>query len=352
MTDNIKVKLDSEILKGLTTSVIWLDKQENVRYINEIAAELLQLNVIKTVGVNWRYILPKLLDEINSCGTGSLTIHDYEINFPNGDSRVVTCTISYFEISGMEGSLIEMYDTKRLFRIAEEDERSHQYEASKLLVKTLAHEIKNPLAGIYGAAQLLRKKTVDDEKSGKFLDIITNEVKRLKNLVDQMLGPSKNRVKEPYDIHSLLNYVLEVIDAEKLHNISIRLDYDTSIPDINLDFESMVQAVLNIVKNAVQAMQLHGGLLTLKTRIESSFTLDAKSYPLVAVISVTDQGIGIPKDIEDNIFFPMVSSKKEGTGIGLSVAQDVVRHHDGLIVAQSTLGETTFKIFIPIQNNV
>lgn len=350
MTDNNQLQFESEILKGLATSIIWLDNHDNIRYINDVAAELLQLNALKIIGANWRYILPKLLDEINSCGTGRVTIHDYEVHMPSGERTVVTCTISYFEMSGMDGWLIEMYDTKRLSRIAEEDERSHQYEASKLLVKTLAHEIKNPLAGIYGAAQLLRKKVGADEKSGKFLDVITNEVKRLKNLVDGMLGPPKNGIKELHDIHRLIGYVLDVIDGEKSQNISIRLDCDTSIPDINLDFESMVQALLNIVKNAIQAMQLHGGVLTIKTRIESRFTLDSKNYPLVVVISVIDQGIGIPKDIQDNIFFPMVTSKKEGSGIGLSVAQDVVRHHDGLIVAESILGETTFKVFLPLQD--
>jgi len=352
LSSSIQQVPSTEILSGLTTSVVWLDKNEDVQFINASAAELLQLNASKVIGVNWRYILPKLLDEINSCGTGRLTIHDYEINLPSKDKTFLTCTISYFEMSQMDGWLIEMYDTKRLHRITEEDERWHQYEASKLLVKTLAHEVKNPLAGIYGSAQLLRKKIKNDEKSGKFLDVITNEVNRLKNLVDRMLGPSKHGKKEPYNIHQIINYVLEVIEGEKPDNISIKLDYDTSIPTINIDFESMVQALLNIVKNAIQAMHQHGGMLTLRTRVESRFTLGSRTYPLVAVISVLDEGEGIPAEIVDNIFFPMVSSKKEGTGLGLPVSQDVIRNHKGLIVAESIPGSTVFTVYLPILESI
>lgn len=338
-----------EILLGLTTAVIWLDKNEDVRFINLAASELLQLSVVKVIGVNWRDILPKLLDEIKACGTGRLTLHDYEVNLPNNKKTYLTCNILFYEVSGTDGWLIEMYDTKRLHRISDEGERWHQYEAGRLLVKTLAHEIKNSLAGIYGSAQLLRKRIPRNEKSEKFIGVITNEVNRLKNLVDRMLGPSKYGLKEKRDIHGVLSYVLEVIDVEKTDNILIKLDYDPSIPEIFMDFESMVQAFLNIVKNAIQAMQKYGGLLTIKTRVETRFTLSSKTYPVVAVISIIDQGEGICPNIFDKMFYPMVTSKKEGTGLGLPVAQNVIRNHQGLIVAESKPGNTIFNIYLPIE---
>lgn len=341
--------MTSDILSGLTTAVILLDQNENVYFINIAASELLQLSRSKIIGVSWRYILPRLLEDIKRAETISLTTHDYEISLPNGEKTYLTCTISIFYMETGQGWLIEMSDTKKLHQIAEEDERRHQYEASKLLVKTLAHEVKNPLAGIYGAAQLLRKRIPDNEKSNNFLDVITNEVNRLKNLVDRMLGPSKHATKERCNIHDLLNYVLGVIENEKPYNISIRLDYDPSIPNVLIDFESMVQAILNITQNAMQAMEKHGGLLTIKTRIESKFTLGNQNFPLVLILSIIDQGEGIPKDIFDNIFYPMVSSKKQGTGLGLPVAQDILRNHQGLIVASNEKTGTVFNIYLPIE---
>lgn len=337
-----------EILFGLTTAVIWLDKDEDIRFINPAAAELLQLSSSRLIGVNWRYILPKLLDNIQTCGSASVTIHDYQIYLPNAEKTYLTCTISSYDLAGKDGWLIEMYNTQRWHRISAEDERWHQYEAGKLLVKTLAHEIKNPLAGIYGSAQLLSKKIPAHKDLEKFLDVIMNEVNRLTNLVDRMLGPSKHGIKEKHNIHYLLNYVLEVIAGEKAENIAVKIDYDPSIPDVTMDFEAMVQAVLNVVKNSIQAMQTHGGLLTIKTRVESKFTLGSKTYPLVAVLSIIDQGEGISADIVDNIFYPMVTSKKDGTGLGLPVAQDIIRNHNGLISAESEPGNTVFNIYLPI----
>ncbi len=340
-----------EILSGLTTAIIWLDKFENIGFINLAASELLQLSSHRVLGVNWRYILPKLLNEIHHCGTGRITIHEYEIRLPDAIKIHVTCTISFYEMDGEDGWLIEMYNTERHHRIVEEDERWHQYEAGNLLVKTLAHEIKNPLAGIYGAAQLLRKRFPDNLKADKFLEIISDEVSRLTNLVDRMLGPKQKADKESHNIHEIFAYVLELIEPEKPGNISIKIDFDPSIPDVSMDFSSMVQAVLNLVKNAIQAMSLHGGLLTIRSRVESKFTLGTKTYPLIAVLSIIDEGEGIPVELVESIFFPMVTSKKEGTGLGLSVAQNIVRDHGGLIVAESEPGHTCFNIYLPFDHN-
>lgn len=341
----------NEILCGLTTAVVWIDKAENIGYINLAAAELLQLSQHRVVGVNWRYILPKLLDDIHACDTGRLTLHEYPIRLPDSQKIHVTCTISYYEMDGDDGWLIELYNTERHHRIAEEDERWHQYEAGNLLVRTLAHEIKNPLAGIYGSTQLLQKRYADNDKAGQFLDVISNEVKRLQNLVDRMLGPRGTAEKEPFNIHELIGYVLDIVRGEKPENVYIKLDYDPSIPEISMDFEAMVQALLNLVKNAIQAMEKHGGVLTIKTRVESKFTLGTKTYPLVAVMSVIDEGEGIPPEYFDSIFYPMVSSKKDGSGLGLPVSQNIVRQHGGLIVADSEPGHTVFNVYVPFDHN-
>lgn len=343
--------LSQEILDGLTTAVVWIDAQENIGYLNLAAAELLQLSAQRVIGVNWRYILPKLLDDIRSCGTGRLTIHEYGIRLPDAQKLHVTCTISYYEVDEAEGWLIELYNTERHHRIVEEDERWHQYEAGHVLVRTLAHEIKNPLAGIYGATQLLHKRLQNEAKTDSYLSVIAKEVKRLQNLVDRMLGPKGTAEKVPANIHALIAYVLDIVAGEKPETVFVKLDYDPSIPDISMDFDAMVQALLNLVKNALEAMAETGGLLTLRTRVESKFTLGTKTYPLVAVISVIDQGPGIDAAVFDSIFYPMVTSKSEGSGLGLSVSQNIVRQHGGLIVAESEPGQTVFHVYLPFDHN-
>lgn len=343
-----------ELLEGLGTAVIWLNAQQQVKYFNFAAAELLQLSPSKVIGVNWRLILPGLLDDVQRCGTGRLTLHDMEVTLVDGSKNHVTCMVSYFEMDAQDGWLIELYDTERHHRIVDEEERWHQYEAGSLLVQTLAHEVKNPLAGIYGAAQLLRKRLPENEKVRSYIDIIASEVKRLQSLVDTMLGPKVSQDQSAlasHDLHDLIAYVLQVIEGEKPPGVFVKLDCDPSIPEIALDFDAMVQALLNLVKNALQAMQTHGGLLTIKTRVQYKFTLGNKTYPLVAVLSVIDEGEGIPANYLDSIFYPMVTHKPQGSGLGLPVSQNIVRQHGGLIVAESEPGNTVFHIYLPIERN-
>ncbi len=339
------------ITNNLTTAVIWINQQQQVSYLNVAALELLQTSWIRAIGQEWNRLFPELKDCLNECGTGRLTVHELPVLLADGHKVRITCTISYIENSEETGWLVEMVNTERHHKIVEEDERWNQYEAGNILAKTLAHEIKNPLAGIYGATQLLQMRFKEISKARPFLEVILNEVQRLKNLVDRMLGPEMAMTKEPYNIHELIRYVLDIIQAEKSDKIAIRLDYDPSIPEISMDFESMVQALLNIVQNALQAMRLHGGFLTIRTRVESKFTLGSKTYPIVAVVSVIDEGEGIPAEFFDSIFYPMVTSKKEGTGLGLSVSQNIVRKHGGLIVAESKPGHTVFHLYLPFDHN-
>ncbi len=351
----VEQQLPLFIINNLITSIIWVNKHQLVTYLNVAASELLQMSESRVVGRNWDSLLPELKNCLAECGTGRLTVHELPINLVDGTKIRITCVISYIEYEVEKGWLVEMTNTERHHKIVEEDERWNQYEAGNILAKTLAHEVKNPLAGIYGATQLLqmRFKEISEiyNKAQPFLEVILNEVQRLKNLVDRMLGPETTMAKKPYNIHELIRYVLDIIQAEKPDNIAIRLDYDPSIPEISMDFEGMVQALLNILQNALQAMESHGGFLTIRTRVESKFTLGSKTYPLVAVLSVIDDGVGILPEFFDAIFYPMVTSKKEGTGLGLSVAQNIVRKHGGLIVAERLPKNTVFHIYLPFDHN-
>ncbi|MBD3755606.1 MAG: two-component sensor histidine kinase [Gammaproteobacteria bacterium] len=339
-----------ELLEGLTTAVVWIRSDETIGYMNIAAGELFQTSTSRIVGTPWRAILPGLVPDLHKADEQKLTIHEYAVQLPDCSKVRVSCTLSPYEVNHQSGWLMEIFNTERHHRIVEEDERWHQYEAGNLLVRTLAHEVKNPLAGILGATQLLQKRHAPDDKDQAFLDIIAKEVARLKNLVDRMLGPKQTAEKEPHNIHELIRYVLQIIEGEKPANVYIKLDYDPSIPEVSIDFEAMVQAILNLLKNAIQAMEKHGGLITIRTRVERKFTLGTRTFPLVAVISITDEGEGIPDEVFDSIFYPMVSSKKEGSGLGLPVAQNVLRQHGGLIVAESEPGRTVFNVYLPLNS--
>ncbi|WFE68688.1 nitrogen regulation protein NR(II) [Thiomicrospira sp. R3] len=334
-----------ELLDGLATAVIWVDDQQKIGYLNIAAAQLLQVSTRRIIGVAWKVLLPGLVDDLTSFGEQRLTIHEYQIHLPDLQRVRVSCTFSCYEVGG--GWLVELFNTERHHRIVEEDERWHQYEAGNILVKTLAHEVKNPLAGIYGAAQLLQKRFQDDQKAISFLDVISKEVQRLKNLVDSMLGPRQTAEKEWHNIHEVIRHVLRVTKPELSQKIQVMLDYDPSIPEIRMDFETMIQAFLNLIKNAMQAMEGLTGLITIRTRVERKFTLGTQAFPLVAVVSIHDEGSGIPKEVFDSMFYPMVSSKKAGTGLGLPVSQNIIRQHGGLIVAESEVGHTVFHVYIP-----
>ncbi len=338
-----------EVLGGLTTAVLWLDYEQKVQFMNVAASELFQLSLNRVRNSDWRLLLPDLDVNLDSEYEQKVTIHEYPIATPGLERIRVSCTITPYELNSQKGWLIELYDNERHHRIVEEDERWHQYEAGNLLVKTLAHEVKNPLAGILGATQLLQKRHQGDHKDQAFLDVISKEVTRLKNLVDRMLGPEKGGLREYHNIHETIRYVLQVVEGEKPENVSIKLDYDPSIPDILMDFDAMVQALMNLIKNGIQAMQETGGFLTIRSRVEHKFTLGSKTYPLVAVITIKDEGEGIPENVFDSIFYPMVTSKKEGTGLGLPVSQNVVRQHGGLIVAESEPGNTVFSVYLPLK---
>lgn len=338
----------SELLNGLNTAVIWLYKDGLIGYMNTAAGELFQASPTRIIGTHWRVLLPDLVDDMHRADQQTITIHEYILKVGGFDKVRVSCTLSNHALNNEPGWLVEVFNTERHHRIVEEDEHWNQYEAGNLLVSTLAHEVKNPLAGILGATQLLKKRYAPDAKDQEFLEVISKEVLRLTNLVDRMLGPKHSANKSRHNIHELIRYVLQVIEGEKAANIYIKLDYDPSIPELCMDFDIMVQALLNVVKNALQAMERYGGILEIKTRVERKFTLGSTTFPLVAVIRVIDEGVGIPDEVADSIFYPMISSKRAGKGLGLSVSQNILRQHGGLIVASSEPGHTVFTIYLPL----
>jgi two-component system, NtrC family, nitrogen regulation sensor histidine kinase GlnL len=273
-----------------------------------------------------------------------------ELTLPNtevhAEERTIDCRVSPIA-AGRAAILVEMTDVTRRSRITRENALLIQHGAGRQMIRQLAHEIKNPLGGIRGAAQLLAKQ-LDSADLREYTDVVISETDRLAGLVDTLLGPGGPPRKEPQNIHELLEYVVRIISAEKHRALSIRRDYDPGLPDIRLDRDQMVQALLNIVQNAVLALEGHG-TLTLRTRATTNFTIGDTRHRVIATIDIEDDGPGIPRDLQDSVFYPLVTSRPDGTGLGLPAAQELISRHGGLIEFESRPGRTVFSIRLPLE---
>lgn len=238
---------------------------------------------------------------------------------------------------------------------SERDERvTQQVEANKQLMRNLAHEIKNPLGGIRGAAQLLEFE-LPDKGLREYTQVIIKESDRLQNLVDRLLAPHrKAHAMELFNVHEALERVRSLVLAEFPKGLRIIRNYDTSLPDVLGDREQLIQAVLNIAHNAAQALadEIKAGVaqIELKTRIARSVTIAKHRYKLAMDLNVIDNGPGIPEDIRERIFFPLVSGREGGSGLGLTLAQTFVQQHQGSIACDSKPGKTDFHIQIPYRS--
>jgi two-component system nitrogen regulation sensor histidine kinase GlnL len=225
------------------------------------------------------------------------------------------------------------------------------------MVRQLAHEIKNPLGGLRGAAQLLERELLDPALR-EYTRVIISEADRLANLLDCMLGPGRPPAKQPVNVHELLERVYRLLRGEAHEEVAIERDYDPSLPAIEVDPNHIIQAMLNLGRNAIQA--LSGGRegsaaraeaprLTLRTRVATNVSIGGQRHRLVASIQFEDNGPGVPVDIRDTIFYPLVSGRSEGSGLGLGIAQDLVSRHGGLIEFDSAPGRTIFVIYLPME---
>jgi two-component system nitrogen regulation sensor histidine kinase GlnL len=245
--------------------------------------------------------------------------------------------------------LIELQQVERHLRITKEEQLLAQQNTSRMLVRGLAHEIKNPLGGLRGAAQLLDLELQDPELK-EYTQIIIAESDRLQDLMDKMLGPNKPAHKSQLNIHEVLERVRHLVMVEASHGIMLHTNYDPSIPEIFADKNQLIQAILNIVRNAVQAVQNHG-VITMKTRVQRHMTIGRKRYKLTVKIDIIDNGPGIKPELMGQIFYPMITGRAEGTGLGLSIAQSLINQHNGLIECESEPGNTVFSIYLPLETN-
>ena len=287
-------------------------------------------------------MLMHVLESGNNCGN--------EFCLPRTESssedRILDCRVSPVVI-GSGRLLVEFHDVTRRQKINRENALLVQHGAGRRMVRQLAHEIKNPLGGIRGAAQLLERQ-LDSEELREYTQVVISETDRLAALVDTLLGPGGPPRKAPVNIHELLEYVLRLIEAEAPKLLDIRREYDPGLPDISLDRDQIVQAVLNVVRNAVAALDGHGRL-TIRTRATHHFTIGKIRHRVIATVEIEDDGPGIPPELQDTVFYPLVTSRPDGTGLGLPAAQELLSRHGGLIEFESRPGQTVFLLRIPIE---
>lgn len=267
-------------------------------------------------------------------------------NEVHAEERIVDCRVSPLE-AGEAALLVEMTDVTRRSKISRENALLIQHGAGRHMVRQLAHEIKNPLGGIRGAAQLLSRQFGETELT-EYTDVIISETDRLAALVDTLLGPGGPPNKQPINVHELIEYVVRIIQAEDRKKLGIRRDYDPGLPLIDLDRDQMVQAFLNLVRNAATALEGQG-TITLRSRAVTNFTIGDTRHRVIASIEIEDDGPGIPRDIQDSVFYPLVTSRPDGTGLGLPAAQELVSRHGGLIEFESRPGKTVFFVRIPLR---
>jgi two-component system nitrogen regulation sensor histidine kinase GlnL len=242
--------------------------------------------------------------------------------------------------------VLEFRQLDQQLKIAREERILEHQQLNRELIRNLAHEIRNPLGGIRGSAQLLERELPDAELR-EYTQVIVKEADRLQILMDRMLTPHRLPQISSVNIHEVLERVRSLILAEFPDGIRIRRDYDTSLPDLSGDREQLIQAILNVARNAAQAMNGKGEI-HLVTRIARSITLSKQRYRHAVQVEIIDNGPGVPQHLREKIFYPLISGRDEGTGLGLSLAQNFINQHHGIIEFDSAPGRTRFTIVLPV----
>ncbi len=339
------------ILDSLSGAVIALDEKLNVAYLNAAAEHLFGISRRHALASPLATAIPAFaeheprLRESQSGGGGFI---DRELRLQRAGEEPITvdCTATPI-LSGKPWLLMEVVAVDRHLRTTRDEWLAASQQASRELVRGLAHEIKNPLGGIRGAAQLLEREFPDADHR-EYTRVIIREADRLQNLVNRMLGPSRAPQKNLINVHEVVEHVRRLIEAEAPAGVGVVRDYDPSIPELEADREQLIQAALNLARNAMQAVGTKG-VITLRTRAKRQVTIVGQRHRVVAQIDIEDDGPGVPEELQEKIFYPMVTTRADGTGLGLPIAQYLIQSHGGAIECKSRPGCTTFSILVPFQ---
>lgn len=336
----------------LSSAVILLGDGLVIRHMNPAAENLLATSGRVVVGRSLLDIiqasagLQKALD--NALGNDwSYTGHNIEIRREDDEVLQIDCTVTPVDVPEAR-LLLELRPIDQQIRASREERLLQQQQASRELIRNLAHEIKNPLGGIRGAAQLLEFE-LNNPSLREYTQVIIKEADRLQDLMQRLLSPHRPMQPGPVNIHEILERVRSLLLAEFPGQLKIRRDYDTSLPDLIGDREQLIQAILNIARNAAQAMAGKGEIV-LRTRAVRQVTLAKKRFRLALELQVIDNGPGIPEDIRERMFYPLVSGRDGGSGLGLTLAQSFVQQHQGTVECESRPGRTCFTVRLPLEH--
>lgn len=345
------------MLDSISTGVLALDGDLRVTALNAAGQALLETSEARCLGLHaaklvlhpgeWLEHLTNVLNSGNphaSRGVSLVLLSGQEIHV----DIIIT---PYADKDSDSGLLVELMAIDRLLRISREENLLHAQETSRALIRGLAHEIKNPLGGVRGAAQLLARE-LPNEELAEYTRIIIREADRLRDLVDRLLGPNRQLELQPLNIHEILEHVRNLICAETDNRMTIIRDYDPSLPEFACDRAQLIQAVLNIMRNALQAAaNPRECKIILRSRSQRQFTVGTQLHRLVCRVDIIDNGPGIPPELQSSVFAPMVTGRADGTGLGLSIAQSIIHHHGGALECDSCPGETRFTFYLPMDNH-
>jgi two-component system, NtrC family, nitrogen regulation sensor histidine kinase GlnL len=344
--------LEKLILDNLNTAVLLFDDELRLSYMNPAGEVMFAVSARHVLGHRAGELVPcpDLDERLDEALANRHPFTEREISFSVTDGRAITVNCMVLPLHHFEAPpelLMELQQVDRQLRITREEQLISQHQATQALLRGLAHEIKNPLGGLRGAAQLLERE-LPDKALRDYTRIIIEEADRLQSLMDRMLGPNRIPKEQAVNIHQVLEHVRGLVIAEVPHGPRIARDYDPSIPELKADPDRLIQALLNIVRNAIAAAgQL--GHVCLRTRVLRQFTIGAHRHRLVLRVQIEDDGPGILPELKDRIFFPMVSGQPGGTGLGLPIAQEFINQHGGLIECQSQPGKTEFFVYLPLE---
>ena len=338
-----------QILNSLINSVLLLDDDLAVHYANPAAQQLLAQSSRKLFGtplpelVGYFSLNIELMRESLTAGQG---FTDSEVTLVvDGRAHVLSLTAQMLP----EGFiLVELAPMDNQRKLSQEQLQHAQQVAARDLIRGLAHEIKNPLGGLRGAAQLL-SRALPDPALLEYTKVIIEQADRLRNLVDRLLGPQRPSQHVTQSIPQVAERVCQLVSMEKPDNVQLVRDYDPSLPELAHDPDQIEQILLNITRNALQALGEEGGTITLRTRTAFQITLHGVRYRLAARIDIEDDGPGVPAHLQDTLFYPMVSGREGGTGLGLSIARSLIDQHSGKVEFNSWPGHTEFSVFLPIR---
>ena len=357
----------SDVLQHLATAVLVVDAQLQIRTINQAAEVLLQVSGQRCVGELATTVLvagstsaePTSWALIRARASGSsMTLRATTLRLPSGSDITVDLTVT--PIAERSGDLVvEIAPLQPAIQLRRDEAQASVQASAQLLLRGLAHEIKNPLGGVRGAAQLLQHE-LPTAHLREYTKIIIDEADRLRDLVDRLLAPRPRMRYQPTNIHHALERVLRLIAVET-PGLHIERDYDPSVPALAADEGQLIQALLNVLRNAQQALTEHlpGSTpassdappprITVRTRVVRQATIGMRRLRLALCLELIDNGPGIPAAIADQLFLPMISGRANGTGLGLSIAQAIIAQHHGTIECTSRPGQTRFSITLPME---